>query len=176
MSGRQMAAKRQWLVDSGSSFYGTSPGSCFQLKALRPELSCRIVLLLAGEMTDQTKFSVLCSLFTWTQRSKSSAKKRSKFRKFLDSFCKDKNYFSAIRLILPNLDRERERREAPMASRNQYSLLVSSTLSACPESPRMLLASSIGAKEVLKPAPMWEVLLLLPPRCCSVGKGWHQVD
>ncbi|KAF7837964.1 DNA ligase 4 isoform X1 [Senna tora] len=58
-------------------------------------------------MTDQTEFSVLCSLFTWTQRSKSPAKKRSKFRKFLDSFCKDKNYFSAIRLILPNLDRER---------------------------------------------------------------------
>ncbi|XP_054805220.1 DNA ligase 4 [Prosopis cineraria] len=58
-------------------------------------------------MTDQTEFSVLCSLFTWTQRSKSSAKKRSKFRKFLDTFCRDKDYFSAIRLILPNLDRER---------------------------------------------------------------------
>ncbi|KAI4335354.1 hypothetical protein L6164_014007 [Bauhinia variegata] len=58
-------------------------------------------------MTEQTKFSVLCSLYTWIQRSKSSAKKRSKFRKFLDSFCRDKNYFAAIRLILPNLDRER---------------------------------------------------------------------
>ncbi|XP_028751412.1 DNA ligase 4 isoform X2 [Neltuma alba] len=58
-------------------------------------------------MTDQTEFSVLCSLFTWTQRSKSSAKKRSKFRKFLDTFCTDRNYFGAIRLILPNLDRER---------------------------------------------------------------------
>ncbi|KAJ1378207.1 Nucleic acid-binding, OB-fold [Sesbania bispinosa] len=58
-------------------------------------------------MTEQTKVSVLCSLFTWTQRSKSPAKKRSKFRKFLDSFCKDGNYFPAIRLILPNLDRER---------------------------------------------------------------------
>lgn len=41
------------------------------------------------------------------QKSKSSAKKRSKFRKFLDSFCKPSDYFSAIRLILPNLDRER---------------------------------------------------------------------
>ncbi|XP_019417212.1 PREDICTED: DNA ligase 4 isoform X1 [Lupinus angustifolius] len=58
-------------------------------------------------MTEQTKFSVLCSLFTWTQRTKSSFKKRSKFRKFLDSFCTDGNFFPAIRLILPNLDRER---------------------------------------------------------------------
>ncbi|XP_027904082.1 DNA ligase 4 isoform X2 [Vigna unguiculata] len=57
--------------------------------------------------TEQTKFSVLCSLFTWTQRSKSAAKKRSKFRKFLDVFCIDRNFFPAIRLILPNLDRER---------------------------------------------------------------------
>lgn len=57
--------------------------------------------------TEQTKFSVLCSLFTWTQRSKSTAKKRSKFRKFLDAFCIDRNFFPAVRLILPNLDRER---------------------------------------------------------------------
>ncbi|XP_058723320.1 DNA ligase 4-like [Vicia villosa] len=58
-------------------------------------------------MTEQTKFSVLCSLLTWTQRTKSPPKKRAKFRKFLDSFCPDRNYFPAIRLILPNLDRER---------------------------------------------------------------------
>jgi hypothetical protein len=58
-------------------------------------------------MTERIKFSVLCSLFTWTQRTKSPAKKRAKFRKFLDSFCTDRNYFPAIRLILPNLDRER---------------------------------------------------------------------
>lgn len=58
-------------------------------------------------MSDDTKFSVLCSLFNWMQRSKSSAKKRSKFRKFLDTFCKSNDYFSAMRLILPNLDRER---------------------------------------------------------------------
>ncbi|KAJ7979399.1 DNA ligase [Quillaja saponaria] len=58
-------------------------------------------------MAEQTKFSVLCSLFTWIQRSKSSAKKRSKFRKFIDTFCKSDDYFSGIRLILPNLDRER---------------------------------------------------------------------
>ncbi|CAJ1975847.1 unnamed protein product [Sphenostylis stenocarpa] len=57
--------------------------------------------------TEQTKFSVLCSLFTWTQRSKSAAKKRAKFRKFLDAFCIDRNFFPAVRLILPNLDRER---------------------------------------------------------------------
>ncbi|KAM5553689.1 hypothetical protein ABKV19_025768 [Rosa sericea] len=56
---------------------------------------------------EETKFSVLCSLFNWMQRSKTSALKRSKFRKFLDNFCKAGDYFSAIRLILPNLDRER---------------------------------------------------------------------
>jgi DNA ligase-4 len=55
----------------------------------------------------ETKFSVLCSLFTWMQRSKSSAKKRSKFRKFLDTFCDPGDYFTAIRLLLPSLDRER---------------------------------------------------------------------
>ncbi|KAK9097494.1 hypothetical protein Sjap_022991 [Stephania japonica] len=59
--------------------------------------------------TGAVKFSVICSLFTWMQRSKSSAKKRSKFRKFLDTFCKsgDSDCFSAVRLILPSLDRER---------------------------------------------------------------------
>ncbi|KAK4775383.1 hypothetical protein SAY86_010318 [Trapa natans] len=41
------------------------------------------------------------------QKSKSSAVKRSKFRKFLDTFCRPREYFSAIRLILPTLDRER---------------------------------------------------------------------
>ncbi|KAJ4963500.1 hypothetical protein NE237_023439 [Protea cynaroides] len=46
-------------------------------------------------------------MFSWMQRSKSSTKKRSKFRKFLDNFCKPGDYFSAIRLILPSLDRER---------------------------------------------------------------------
>ncbi|PRQ37144.1 putative DNA ligase (ATP) [Rosa chinensis] len=56
---------------------------------------------------EETKFSVLCSLFNWMQRSKTSALKRSKFRKFLDNFCKAGDYFSAIRLILPSLDRER---------------------------------------------------------------------
>ncbi|KAK6944587.1 BRCT domain [Dillenia turbinata] len=58
-------------------------------------------------MSDETKFSVLVSLFNWMQKSKSSAKKRSKFRKFLDTFYRNGDYFSAIRLILPALDRER---------------------------------------------------------------------
>lgn len=57
--------------------------------------------------SEETKFSVLCSLFNWMLRSKSAAKKRSKFRKFLDNFCNNGDYFSAIRLLLPNLDRER---------------------------------------------------------------------
>ncbi|KAI3443409.1 hypothetical protein Pfo_000074 [Paulownia fortunei] len=58
----------------------------------------------------ETKFSVMVSLFNWMQKSKSSSVKRSKFRKFLDTFCRPNNgddYFSAIRLILPSLDRER---------------------------------------------------------------------
>lgn len=58
-------------------------------------------------MTGETKFSVMVSLFEWIQKTKYSAKKRSKFRKFLDTFCKPEDYFSAIRLILPSLDRER---------------------------------------------------------------------
>lgn len=40
-------------------------------------------------------------------KSKSTFQKRSKFRKFLDHFCKPGDYFFAIRLILPSLDRER---------------------------------------------------------------------
>ncbi|CAL2225842.1 unnamed protein product [Prunus armeniaca] len=56
---------------------------------------------------EETKFSVLCSLFNWMQRSKTSTLKRSKFRKFLDTFCKPADYFDSIRLILPSLDRER---------------------------------------------------------------------
>ncbi|KAF8033682.1 hypothetical protein BT93_C0069 [Corymbia citriodora subsp. variegata] len=58
-------------------------------------------------MSGDTKLSVLVSLFNWMQKSKSAAQKRSKFRKFLDTFCKPSDYFSAIRLILPSLDRER---------------------------------------------------------------------
>ncbi|KAL6185323.1 hypothetical protein ACLB2K_041457 [Fragaria x ananassa] len=60
-----------------------------------------------NQKNEETKFSVLCSLFNWIQRSKTSALKRSNFRKFLDNFCKPSDYFAAIRLVLPNLDRER---------------------------------------------------------------------
>ncbi|XP_006344527.1 DNA ligase 4 isoform X2 [Solanum tuberosum] len=57
---------------------------------------------------EDIKFSVMVSLFQWIQKSKSSAKKRSKFRKFIDTFCrKPQDNFAAIRLILPGLDRER---------------------------------------------------------------------
>lgn len=58
-------------------------------------------------MTEEIKMSVVASLFTWIQKSRTSAKKRSKFRKFLETFCKPSDYFSAMRLILPSLDRER---------------------------------------------------------------------
>lgn len=58
-------------------------------------------------MTEEIKFSVLVSLFNWIQKSKTSSQKRSKFRKFLDAYCKPSDYFSAVRLIIPSLDRER---------------------------------------------------------------------
>ncbi|KAF7153916.1 hypothetical protein RHSIM_Rhsim01G0114900 [Rhododendron simsii] len=59
-------------------------------------------------MCDETKFSVVCSLFNWTQKAKSTAKKRSKLRKFLDTFCVRRgDYFGAVCLILPALDRHR---------------------------------------------------------------------
>ncbi|KAF7113325.1 hypothetical protein RHSIM_RhsimUnG0137600 [Rhododendron simsii] len=59
-------------------------------------------------MCDETKFSVVCSLFNWTQKDKSTAKKRSKLRKFLDTFCVRRgDYFGAVCLILPALDRHR---------------------------------------------------------------------
>ncbi|CAK7345720.1 unnamed protein product [Dovyalis caffra] len=61
----------------------------------------------SSSSTEQTKFSVLVSLFNWISKTKTSSRKRSKFRKFLDTFCSPSDYFSAIRLILPNLDRER---------------------------------------------------------------------
>ncbi|KAK2646210.1 hypothetical protein Ddye_021405 [Dipteronia dyeriana] len=57
--------------------------------------------------TEDVKFSVLVSLFNWIQKTKPPAKKRSKFRKFLDTYCESTDYFTAVRLILPSLDRER---------------------------------------------------------------------
>lgn len=57
--------------------------------------------------TEETEVSVLVSLFNWIQKTKPAAKKRSKFRKFLDTYCDSVDYFSALRLILPSLDRER---------------------------------------------------------------------
>ncbi|XP_055810457.1 DNA ligase 4 [Solanum dulcamara] len=57
---------------------------------------------------EDIKFSVMVSLFRWIQKSKSSVQKRSKFRKFIDTFCrKPQDNFAAMRLILPGLDRER---------------------------------------------------------------------
>uniref|UniRef100_A0A1J3K4K0 DNA ligase n=1 Tax=Noccaea caerulescens TaxID=107243 RepID=A0A1J3K4K0_NOCCA len=58
-------------------------------------------------MTEEIKFSVLVSLFNWIQKSKTSSQKRSKFRKFIDTYCKPSDYFVAVRLIIPALDRER---------------------------------------------------------------------
>ena len=70
-------------------------------------LCLSLSLASVSKMCDEVKFSVLVSLFNWMTKSKSTFQKRSKFRKFLDHFCKPGDYFSAIRLILPSLDRER---------------------------------------------------------------------
>ncbi|KAF3794559.1 DNA ligase 4 [Nymphaea thermarum] len=59
-------------------------------------------------MSDDTvKFSVLCSMFQAMVRAKSPAMKRKHFRTFLDHVYRSREYFSAIRLVLPALDRER---------------------------------------------------------------------
>nr|GMC94650.1 DNA ligase 4 isoform X1 [Ipomoea batatas] len=57
---------------------------------------------------EDIKFSVVVSMFQWIHKSKSKPLKQSKFRKFLDTFCrKPHDYFAAMRLILPGLDRDR---------------------------------------------------------------------
>ncbi|XP_027158528.1 protein argonaute 12-like [Coffea eugenioides] len=56
------------------------------------------------------KFNVMVSLFNWMQKSKSSSMKRSKFRKFLNAFCrKPGDYFSAIRGVAGRGGRAGER-------------------------------------------------------------------
>ncbi|CAN6452740.1 unnamed protein product [Victoria cruziana] len=59
-------------------------------------------------MSDENvKFSVLCSMFQAMVRGKSPTMKRKHFRTFLDHVYRSREYFSAIRLVLPSLDRER---------------------------------------------------------------------
>ncbi|XP_078439017.1 DNA ligase IV [Wolffia australiana] len=60
-------------------------------------------------MSDETvKVAVLCAMFQAMLRDRSSAKKRKHLRTFLDRvFTANDRYFSALRLILPALDRER---------------------------------------------------------------------
>ncbi|KAI0497035.1 hypothetical protein KFK09_023363 [Dendrobium nobile] len=59
-------------------------------------------------MTDSTvRFGLLCSMFEAMGRDRSAVKKRSRFRTFLERVYTGRDYFSAIRLILPSLDRER---------------------------------------------------------------------
>ncbi|KAJ3698473.1 hypothetical protein LUZ61_002178 [Rhynchospora tenuis] len=59
-------------------------------------------------MTDQTvRFGLLVSMFQAMLRERSAPKKRRFFRKFLDRVYTGREYFSAVRLILPSLDRER---------------------------------------------------------------------
>ena len=59
-------------------------------------------------MSDATvRFGLLVSMFQAMLRDRSAAKKRKRFRTFLDRVYTDRDYFSAVRLILPSLDRER---------------------------------------------------------------------
>ncbi|GLJ26170.1 hypothetical protein SUGI_0501990 [Cryptomeria japonica] len=59
-------------------------------------------------MTDSTvNFSTLCEMLEAITRSKKGTMKRKHVRTFLDHVYKGGEYFSAIRLILPQLDRER---------------------------------------------------------------------
>lgn len=62
----------------------------------------------AAVMTDETvRFGLLCSMFEAMLRDRTSAKKRKRLRTFLDVAYTGREYFSAVRLILPGLDRER---------------------------------------------------------------------
>ncbi|KAG6467998.1 hypothetical protein ZIOFF_072564 [Zingiber officinale] len=59
-------------------------------------------------MTDATvRFGLLVSMFQAMLRDRAAVKKRKRFRTFLDRVYTGREYFSAIRLILPGLDRER---------------------------------------------------------------------
>lgn len=59
-------------------------------------------------MTDATvRFGLLVSMFQAMLRDRSAAKKRRRLRTFLDRVYTGRDYFSAMRLVLPALDRER---------------------------------------------------------------------
>ncbi|KAJ0984175.1 hypothetical protein J5N97_002531 [Dioscorea zingiberensis] len=59
-------------------------------------------------MTEETvRFGLLCSMFQAMLRDRTAGKKRKRLRTFLDRVYTGREYFSAVRLILPGLDRER---------------------------------------------------------------------
>nr|CAD1840284.1 unnamed protein product [Ananas comosus var. bracteatus] len=59
-------------------------------------------------MTDATvRFGLLVSMFQAMLRDRSATKKRRRLRTFLDRVYTGRDYFSAMRLVLPALDRER---------------------------------------------------------------------
>ncbi|KAJ6846948.1 DNA ligase 4 [Iris pallida] len=59
-------------------------------------------------MSDSTvRFGLLVSMFQAMLRDRSAAKKRKRFRTFLDRAYTGQDYFGAVRLLLPSLDRER---------------------------------------------------------------------
>eukprot|EP00252_Welwitschia_mirabilis_P019931 TRINITY_DN4748_c0_g2_i1.p1 TRINITY_DN4748_c0_g2~~TRINITY_DN4748_c0_g2_i1.p1 ORF type:complete len:1164 (+),score=257.65 TRINITY_DN4748_c0_g2_i1:141-3632(+) len=60
-------------------------------------------------MTDATvNFSVLCDMLEAISRSKKTAMKRKNLRTFLEHVYTGREYFSAMRLLMPHLDRERK--------------------------------------------------------------------
>lgn len=74
-------------------------------------MKCRTRTLVSAEqgtMTDATvEFGVLCAMFEAIGRSKKSALKRKHIRTFLHHVYTGHEHFSAMRLILPDLDKER---------------------------------------------------------------------
>ncbi|XP_027910114.1 DNA ligase 4-like isoform X2 [Vigna unguiculata] len=100
------------------------------------------------------------------QWSKSAVKKGSKFRKFLDAFFIDRNFFPAIRLILPNLA------SATLTdSRNSSSPPPSSTPLASPVTPSMPSDSSIGVKVAPPPTLQLEISSSSPLRQGTASGG-----
>ena len=63
----------------------------------------------SGNMTEETvEFGVLCSMFEAIIRCKKAALKRKHVRTFLEHVYIGHEHFSAMRLILPDLDKERD--------------------------------------------------------------------
>ncbi|CAH9140878.1 unnamed protein product [Cuscuta epithymum] len=82
---------------------------CIWLPSPEPSIPQRLSKKeMASAGGEDIKFSVLVIMFKWIQDTTPKKRKPSKVRKFLDTYCrKTPDYFAAMRLILPGLDRDR---------------------------------------------------------------------